>query len=173
MVRLETLAQEGKIEKISDLEIERYVNFFENSYQDNQNHSKANIGTFPRWSIISGYYAMHDITKLLLAKEFRIRIVKEVHATTIKVLRELIKNREITDLIEKGYHEFISLANDLAEAKKERVKAQYYTGTEFMKEEYRKKAIEFQEKVVLVYIEKIKELLSADKRGVINHNPNI
>ncbi len=55
MVRLETLAHEGKIEKISDLEIERYVNFFENSYQDNQNHSKANIETFPRWSIISGY----------------------------------------------------------------------------------------------------------------------
>ncbi len=55
MVRLQTLADEGKIEKISDLEIGRYVNFFENSYHDNQNHSKANIETFPRWSIISGY----------------------------------------------------------------------------------------------------------------------
>lgn len=163
MVRLETLAYEGKIEKITDLEIDRYVNFFQNSYQDNQSHSKANLDSFPRWSIISGYYAMHDITKLLLAKQFRVRIVMEVHATTIKVLRELIKNREITDLIEKGYHEFISLANDLAEAKKERVKAQYYTGTEFMKEEYRKKAIEFQKTIVLVYLEKIKKLVTPYK----------
>lgn len=91
MVKIETLLKEGKITRINELELGRYVNFFENSYSDNLEHSKANLIKFPHWAIISGYYAMHDITKLLLAKKFRIKIEFEVHATTIKVLRELIK----------------------------------------------------------------------------------
>lgn len=159
MVKIEILLIEGKVSKISELELDRYVNFFENSYKDNLEHSKANMGKFPRWAIISGYYAMHDITKLLLAKKFRIKIELEVHATTIKVLRELIKSKDILTLIEKGYKEFLSLANDLAEAKDERVKVQYYTGTAFMHQEYLKRAKEFYETVVLKYLEKIKELL--------------
>ena len=70
------------------------------------------------------------------------------------------KNRKILNLIEKGYREFINLANDLSEAKKERIKAQYYTGTEFIKEQFRKKSIEFLRDVVNPYIEKINKLLS-------------
>jgi len=159
MVKVETLMEEGKIEKISELELERYLNFFENSYRDDLEHSKANIEKFPRWSIISGYYAMHDITKLFLAKKFRIKILLEIHATAIKVLNELIRNMEIIELIEKGYNEFLSLANDLKDAKKERVKVQYYTGTKFMEDEYRKKSSEFHKDVVLPFIEKMKGLL--------------
>lgn len=159
MVKLETLASEGKIEKISELELERYVNFFENSYKDNLEHSKANIEKFPRWSIISGYYAMHDITKLLLAKKFRIKVAKEVHATAIKVLWELIKNKELVGLMERGYNEFRNLANDLGDAKKERVKAQYYTGTKYMADEYRRRASDFQKTAVLPYIGKIKAMI--------------
>lgn len=159
MVKIETLLKEGKITRINELELGRYVNFFENSYSDNLEHSKANLIKFPRWAIISGYYAMHDITKLLLAKKFRIKIEFEVHATTIKVLRELIKNKQIINLIEEGYMEFLNLANDLSEAKKERIKAQYYTGTKFMHDEYLKKANEFYKNIVSEYLEKIKELL--------------
>jgi len=159
MVKIETLLKEGKITRINELELGRYVNFFENSYSDNLEHSKANLIKFPRWAIISGYYAMHDITKLLLAKKFRIKIEFEVHATTIKVLRELIKNKQIINLIEEGYREFLNLANDLSEAKKERIKAQYYTGTKFMHDEYLKKANEFYKNIVSEYLEKIKELL--------------
>ncbi len=161
MVKLEILLEEGKIEKISELELERYLNFFESSYKDNLEHSKANLERFPRWSIISGYYAMHDITKLFLAKKFRIKILIEVHATTIKALRDVItnKNKEIIGLIEQGYKEFKWLSNDLDEARRERVKVQYYTGTKFMDAEYKKKAAEFQNDVILPYIEKIKGLL--------------
>ena len=159
MVKIDILLKEGKISKISEFELNRYINFFENSYKDNLEHSKANLKNFSRWSVISGYYAMHDITKLLFAKHFRIKIEFEVHATTIKVLRELIKSKEILSLIEKGYKEFLSLANDLAEAKEERVKVQYYTGTEFMHEEYLKRAEEFNKTIVLIYLEKIKKLL--------------
>lgn len=159
MVKIDILLREGKISKISDIELERYTNFFEISYKENLEHSKANLINFPRWSIISGYYAMHDITKLLLAKRFKIKMEFEVHLTTIKVLDELIKNKEILSLIKNGYNEFISLANDLSEARGERTKAQYYTGTRFMKELYQKKAKEFLNNTILPYLSKIEELL--------------
>ena len=163
MVSIETLMKEGKVSRIRELEVERYVNFFENSSKDNLGHCKATIKTFPRWSIISGYYAMHDITKLLIAKKFRLKMELEVHATTIKVLRVLIKDREITRLIEKGYREFISLANDLAEAKRQRTKAQYYTGTAFMKERFQKISEEFLLETVNPYLERIGMLLGEEK----------
>ncbi len=163
MVLIETLMKEGKVSKIRELEVERYVNFFENSSKDNLEHCKATIKTFPRWSIISGYYAMHDITKLLIAKKFMLKMELEVHATTIKVLRALIKNREVTRLIENGYREFISLANDLAEAKGQRTKAQYYTGTAFMKERFQKMSEEFLLETVNPYMERIRKLLGDAK----------
>ncbi len=162
MVKIEILIKEGKVVKISELELPRYVNFFGSSYKENLEHSKAVISSYPRWSIISGYYAMHDITKLLIAKNFFLKIELEVHATTIKVLSELIKNAELQRLIETGYSEFIALANDLATAKTERVKAQYYTGTKFMKEEYEKRASEFASEVVVPYVEKITLLLGGE-----------
>ncbi len=159
MVKIDTLFEEGKISRISEFEINRYTNFFENSYKDNLEHCKFSLEKFPRWSIISGYYAMHDITKLLIAKRLKIKVEFEVHATTIKILKEIIKNREISTLLVKGYKEFLTLANDLEEAKNERTKVQYYTGTDFLKEEYNKRAKWFYEEIVLVYIEKIKKLL--------------
>ena len=159
MVKIEILISEGKISKINEFELGRYVNFFENSYTDNLEHCKSNLERFPRWAIISGYYSMHDITKLLLAKKFRIKIELEVHSTTIKILKEIIKNNDINILIEKGYKEFLTLANDLDEAKTERTKVQYYTGTKFMHQEYLKKANEFYASIVLPYIKKIEELL--------------
>ena len=159
MVKIKTLLEEGKISRINELEIERYANFFSASYAENLDHCRSVIEKFPRWSIISGYYAMHDITKLLLAKVFNLKIEFEVHSTTIKVLHELIKNKEILNLLENGYREFIYLANDLAEAKKERVKTQYYTGTRFMKEEYKKRAKNFLKDTVEPFITKIKILL--------------
>ncbi len=163
MVSIEMLMKEGKVSRIRELEVGRYVNFFESSSKDNLEHCRATIKTFPRWSIISGYYAMHDITKLLIAKKFRLKIELEVHATTIKVLRELVKDRETTRLIEKGYREFISLANDLAEAKRQRTKAQYYTGTAFMKERFRKMSGEFLSGTVSPYMERIRKLLGDAK----------
>src|SRR3989344_3062811 len=168
MVSIETLMREGKVNRIKELEIERYINFFESSYKDNLEHCKVVLTEFPRWSVISGYYAMHDITKLLIAKKFRLKIELEVHATTIKVLREMIKNKEIIELIEKGHKEFVSLANDLAEAKKERTKSQYYTGTKFMKEQFQNLSKEFLHQTVNPYIERIKFLLieNQDSKGV-------
>ena len=158
MVKIETLFKQKRISKINELELKRYLNFFENSYLENFEHCRKNLNEFSRWSIISGYYALHDITKLLIAKKFRIKIDFKVHLTTIQVLRELIKNKELAEILENGYKKFLTLANDLDEAKKERTKAQYYTGTAFMKEEDTKRAGESL-KNVIAYINKIKELL--------------
>ncbi|MEK6871913.1 MAG: hypothetical protein AABX16_03345 [Nanoarchaeota archaeon] len=198
MVKIYTLFKKKVISRINELEVGRYINFFESSYvrnavaktthfsvrmsipehpkvaqtadfspqnfqrlfdTDNLEHCKKTIEEFPRWSIISGYYALHDITKLFIAKKFQIKIDFKVHATTIIVLRALLKNKELSQSLNNGYREFLLLANDLEEAKKERTKVQYYTGSAFLKEEYRKRARIFY-KDVLLYIHKIKELVA-------------
>jgi len=163
MVKIEILEKEEKISRIKETELKRYIGFFRESYQDNLNHSKDNIEKYPRWCIISGYYAMHDISKLLIAKIYRLKIDREVHATTINVLRELLKDEETLKLIEDAYEEFQNLADELRDAKRERVKIQYYTGTAFMKEKYKKRASEFYEDIVKPYIEKIKKMLETEK----------
>ncbi len=161
MVKLEMFEKEGKISRIKETELKRYIEFFTESYKDNLRHSESNKESYPRWSIISGYYAMHDISKLLIAKVFRFKVDFEVHATTIRVLRELLKDKETLKLIEDGYEEFTNLANELSDAKKERVKVQYYTGTEFMKEKYKKRAADFYKNNVEPYIDKIKAIIGS------------
>ena len=159
MVKISTLFKKKRISRVGDLEINRYTDFLEHSYKNNLEHSKKNIRDFPRWSIISGYYAMHDIAKLFLAKKFRIKIDFNVHLITIQLLKEITKDRELVRYLEGGYKKFLSLASDLEEAKKERIKVQYYTGTPFLKKEYIKNANDFYENLALVYINKMVSLL--------------
>lgn len=42
MVKINTLLEEKKISIINELEIARYVNFFENSYQNTEEEEKPN-----------------------------------------------------------------------------------------------------------------------------------
>ncbi len=158
MNKLDYLAKKGRISAISDVDRNRYLNFFSKSYRENFEHCKFNLKKFPRWSIISGYYAMHDITKLFLADKFRIKIDLKVHETVIEVFRELIKDGEILKLLNFGYNEFLKLLNDLVEAKEKRTKVQYYTGTAFLKKEYLVQAREFFNEIVQPYLNKIRNL---------------
>jgi hypothetical protein len=159
MVKIEVLYKEKKISRIIETEQDRYVNFFLATYKDNLVHSKENIHKHPRWSIISGYYAMHDISKLFIAKIYRLKIDREIHATTIKVLKELLKDKEILRLIEKGLEEYQSLSDELNDAKKDRVKIQYYTGTPFLKEKYANKSESFLNNIVMPYVNKIELIM--------------
>lgn len=70
MVKIEKLLQEGKLSRIGELELEleRYTSFFKHSYLDNFRHGQTVLKTFPRWSIISGYYTMHDVVEPFLKK---------------------------------------------------------------------------------------------------------
>ncbi|MBT3463414.1 hypothetical protein HN451_00375, partial [archaeon] len=103
---------------------------------------------------------MHDVSKLFLVSNFRFKIERQVHATTIKVLREVLKEKEILDLIEESYESFQSLANDLSDAKNERVKVQYYTGSDFMKDKYIRQSKEFFYNLVKPYVEKILKMIN-------------
>ncbi len=155
----ENYIKKGFASKINEAELVRYIDFFDNTYKENLEHCKFNLKIFPRWSIISGYYAMHDISKLFLVKKFNIKIDFNVHKTTIKILKEIIKDRETLKLLKIGYKEFIEIANDLAEARKERTRAQYYTKTAFMKEKYKEKAEIFLNSIVIPYLNKIQDMI--------------
>jgi hypothetical protein len=156
MKKIDYLFKSKRISRFLENEKERYLNFFSNSYRENFEHCKFNLRKFPRWSIISGYYAMHDITKLFLADKFSVKIDFKVHQTTIEVLKELVKDKKTIEMLNIAYNEFIKLLNDLAEAKEKRTKLQYYTGTFFMKQKYRRDAKIFLRDIVVPYLEKIK-----------------
>lgn len=161
MKRLDYLFKTGKITRIIETEKPRYLNFFSNSYKENLEHCKFVLLIFPRWSIISGYYTIHDLTKLFLAEKFNIKIEFNVHQTTIEVLGELIKDKQIIEMLNLGYNEFLKLLNDLATARAKRTKAQYYTSSAFIKEKYKQEAFSFLHSTVLPYINKIKEIKNA------------
>jgi hypothetical protein len=102
---------------------------------------------------------MHDIAKLFIAKKFRIKILKEVHSTTIKVMRIVGERKDLVRLLEIGYKEFKELIEELEVAKRERVKVQYYTGTPYLESLYKKRAKEFLENVVKPFIQKMERLI--------------
>lgn len=102
---------------------------------------------------------MHDIAKLFIAKKFRIKIEKEVHSTTIKVLRILSKRKDLPKLLEIGYKEFKDLILELEIAKKERIKAQYYTGTAYLENVYRERAKHFLKNIVEKFLIKMEKLI--------------
>lgn len=158
MTKIDYLFKSKRISKILETEKERYVNFFSNSWKENLEHSKDSIKKYPRWSIISGYYAMHDIAKLFLADKFSIKFDKNVHESVIIVLKEIIKDKQISEMLNLGYNELIKMMDDLAIAKSKRTKAQYYTGTKFMKEKYKEEARDFILKTVMPFINKLKEI---------------
>lgn len=157
---IKSLMESEKISRIRETELERYLGFFKNSHMDNLSHSEYVLDSFPRWSIISGYYAMHDLTKLYLAREYRIKIEEGVHKTTILVLNEALKDEELIALFESGYEEYRGMAGELASAKRERAKAQYYTGTPFSSEDFKRKALKFYDEKVLPFIEKMMVIMS-------------
>jgi len=156
---IENLLKKEIIKKIIETEIPRYTNFFINSYKENLEHSKMVLKTFPRWSIISGYYAMHDITKLFLAKKFQIKIDVKVHKTAIRIIEEITNDKKLLELLKTGYEEFTKMAADLTEARDKRQKAQYYTGSQFMREKYKNEAEIFLNKTVIPYLNKIKLMI--------------
>ena len=60
MPSIDELAERGKISRILETERERYLNFFQTSYRDDLEHCDYVLEHFPRWSIISGHYAMSE-----------------------------------------------------------------------------------------------------------------
>lgn len=154
-------------------EKENYISFHKSAYQDDLKHAEKNMLVFPRWSIISGYYGMHDITKLFLAEKFNAKITSpEMHRKVIEALDTFIKDstlkEKLVTLLKDAKSIYFNaerlkektLPALLRKGKQERSKAQYYV------EDYTEdknvnsqKASYFLETVVKPYINLIKGLM--------------
>lgn len=156
----------GSIKDLPPSESEQYIEFLNSTYNDNLKASEFLLIKFPRWSIITGYYTMHDISKLFLAKKYNFKLSKPfVHAATIQALRELVKRKEILTLIEKAekeYDQIITLHFALLQGKDEREKSQYYISSNIKPNIAIEKASFFLERLVKPYIKIINKLISDD-----------
>lgn len=154
-------------------EKENYVDFHRKFFEEDLKHAEKNLLEFPRWSIISGYYSMHNVTKLFLAKKYNLKISSpDIHAKTIWALEEFIKDEDLKkrllQLLKEAKDIYYSVERLkekvlpvlLKRGRQERVKSQYYT------EDYTKKssidsrkASYFLEKIVKPYVKLVKELM--------------
>ena len=158
---------------LPETEKENYVEFHKNAYLEDLKHSEKNMLEFPRWSIISGYYAMHNITKLFLAKEFGIKINSpRIHEKTICAIEEFLKDATLKEKIIKMLKEAENIYFNaerlkekaipllLKKGREERIKSQYYTEDYSKKPDTNsKKAAYFLETIVLPYIKIVEVLL--------------
>ena len=121
-------------------EKDNYLLFHKIAFEEDLKHSEKTFLEFPRWSIISGYYCMHDLTKLFLAEKFNIKITSpEIHSKTINALAHFINDetikKELLELMKTAKDIYYSterlkektLPTLLRRGKQERGKAQYYS----------------------------------------------
>jgi len=154
-------------------EKENYLEFHKLSYKDDLKHAEKNVLEFPRWSVISGYYAMHDLTKLFLANKFSIKITSpEIHAKTIRAIEFYIKDdnlkKEILELLDKAKEIFFNAERLkekiipllLKKGKQERAKSQYYAEDYTNEKKVNsQKAVYFLDEIVKPYIKIVEGLL--------------
>jgi len=163
---LENYKEQGSVRDLTPNEKEYYIPFLETTCKDNVRASEYLLIKFPRWSIIAGYYAMHDVSKLYLGKKYNLKFTQpQVHAAVIQALREFVKRKDIISLIEKAgqeYDQIISLHLALLQGKEEREKSQYYTSVSVKPEVSIRKSSYFLEKLVKAYIKLIEELMKDD-----------
>lgn len=146
---------------LSPIERETWITFHETAYKEDLLLAGKITKEHPRWAIVIGYYAMHDIVKLYLGKIHNIKIIPpEVHRKTIDELRRVLieseEKRKILLLLEQAEKELLKFGveaiPDLLEtARTERGKAQYYS-REFKKIDYSTKAQSFVDKIVKTFV---------------------
>jgi hypothetical protein len=158
----------GSITELEPSDKSFYLEFLKKSYKEDFENSKNVVLSSPKWSIISGYYSMHNITKYYLALKFNKKIgLPDVHQATINAVKELIKSKEIKKLIDIAVFEFeevIPIHYSLIGAKRERKNLQYYTdASKKMKELNIEKASYFLNNITEKYIKLIELLIKNDK----------
>ncbi len=124
LTSFKNLVEEGVIKNLPEIEKTKYVTFYLNLFNEDIELCKKLINTSSRWSIICGYYAMHNIAKAVLAKLFNIKISgKFVHQATIIALKRF--KDEINKII-GGKCNIDELLDYLEIAKNKRASSQYY-----------------------------------------------
>jgi len=148
------------IRKLPEIEKRAYLTFHEKIWKEDFETGKSLIKISPRWAVIAGYYSMHNLAKLFLAKKFNIKISgKFVHAATIEAIRNFLRKKQIVQKLEKAC-ELIpieELPEFLKVGKKERTKSQYYAGR--LIEITTKEAEEFFNEIVEPFVKMIEGLL--------------
>lgn len=159
--------------EIPATEKEAYLRFHRKAFEEDIRHAEKNALEFPRWIIISGYYCMHDITKLFLAERFNAKITSpDIHFKAIEALEHFINDEElkkkIIALLKEAKDIYFSaerlkektLPALLKRGKQERGRAQYYS-EDYSKnpEASPKKALYFLDTIVKPYVILVKGLM--------------
>ncbi len=97
--------------------------------------------------------------KTISCQKLQIKIDVKVHKTAINIIEEITEDKQLLKLLKIGYEEFTKMAADLTEARNKRQKAQYYTGSEFMKEKEKEEAETFLNNIVVPYLNKINSMI--------------
>ena len=157
-LKYEDFAKAGTIRTLPEIERDDYIKFHEDLWKEDYEICKDLIEKSPRWSIISGYYAMHNMAKLFLAKNFRIKINgKFIHAAVIESLRKYLNEEDVLEKLEKGVQEcnLEEIPNTIEFAKRERAKSQYYSRTGI--KATTSKTVYFFKNIVKPFIETLKK----------------
>jgi len=121
-----------EVNSIRDLSLDEkefYLSYLENAYKEDFTHAKNSLETSPKWTIIAGYYAMHNISKYYLGLKFNKKLtLPNIHSATIQAIKEFITNNKINEILEKieKYDEIEPLYFELRKGRDERSKTQYY-----------------------------------------------
>lgn len=160
---------------LADIEKATYLDFHKWAYKDNLELAEYVLEKSPRWTIIINYFAMHDITKLYLGKIHNKKISgTNVHAKTIRVLKECIEEKQtkekIIEELEKAkrkYELFVEgdetiILNILKQAREERSKYQYYQNrfsSSIFEEKVKEEAKDFLNNTTKPFIEFMENLM--------------
>lgn len=160
------------MEELNEIERKIWVSFHEFAYKEDLKLAESILFTFPRWSIISGYYAMHDIAKLYLGKIHNLKISgQNIHKKTIFVLRRVLSNnkdaKKILELLKNAEDKIKELGIEdisylLQLGKSERGEVQYYSRDSFSdSKEYSEKSRAFFEGIVKIFIKIMEAMVYA------------
>ena len=142
---------------------EAYLMFHRLAYREDLELSRTLLARSPRWSIITGYYAMHNLAKLYLGAEHGIRITGEhIHESVVreldKALRHTSERKRLLDLLAtadaafKGLQQPREVAELLERGRRNRSAANYYLREGSTAIVQMDQAKQFQDGVVKVFV---------------------
>ena len=164
----------GKV-LLGEKEREDWIWFHENAYKEDLKLTEELMLKSPRWSIVAGYYAMYDLTKLYLGTVKGWKVSGEfIHAKSIELLAEALRDEpakeKILGLIREAEKEIgealraheSTVVKLLRTGRSERRKAQYYLGgkeEDMFNANFSRKASYFLDKIVKPYVKIMEGML--------------
>jgi len=164
----------GTIGQLTEVEKDFYISYHQENYKEDIKISQSLMTTSPKWSVVAGYYAMHNLAKLFLAKKFNIKVAgKYIHEAVIEALKKHIGDgtvrNKLLELLDKSRIEFELIGLNLedkeilpfvlSEAKRERSKVQYYKHYNISKKVATGESKKFSDSIVQPFVKIVLELM--------------